>query len=1159
MIHTFVELLDGMVVNPQQSVCSLDPLTQRDYEQVRSWNAPIPKKVDACVHDLVLQHAKDCPQSPAVCSWDGKLTYAELGEASLRLAHRLVALGVAPEVLVPVCFTKSMYAIVAMLAILRAGGAFVPLDPLHPIERLQFIVRRANAKILLTSSSTAHLFESLAISTLSVEQILLESLATPVDPLPYLIRPYYPAFVLFTSGSTGNPKGVIQEHGPVCTSSVAHGREMYINSESRVLQYAAYTFDVSMMDIFTTLIHGGCVCTPSEEDRLSNIDGVMNSMHVNWALFTPSVASLITPEEVPGLQTLALGGEAVTKENIQCWGGKVRLLNCYGPAECAASTLHLLEPHNSRPGTIGRAFGCGLCWVVDQANHDGLMPIGAIGELVVEGPTLARGYLDDMEKTKAAFIKSPRWPYETTPPPPRRLYKTGDLVRFNSDGTLEFVGRKDLQLKVRGQRVELGEIEHHLSTYPAIALSIAASPQSGSYSKSLLAVVQLREKATLLESATTEIRLLSKSESDAANFNAADLAVFMKSKLPPYMIPDHCLVVKKLPLSVSGKINRKLVDHWLISVTRDLEALTANTGIQSDVIPEDQTTALEISAKVAALVAPQDHRFYSQLQGHDFPLSAVGLDSVQVISLRMFIKRNYDVRVPIGALLHPEATIRNVARRIEKLRITGDEQEIGTVVNVMEEFQRYQEELFNDFSTKGAFIRNVLVTGATGFLGSQIIFKLFTRVNIRKVIVHVRADSAEHGLRRIIKAATLARWWSDCYLPKLEVWTGDLGRPRIGLNAEQWNRLTGNAPPSQRVHAVIHNGAAVHWNAEFSTLKATNVESTLALLKVVNEASSILKFVYVSGGRHHTFEELEVEGAAKEIALPTAYAQTKYLSELLIKEFSRVSVHNMHRVSIVRPSYIIGTVQHGIANIGDYIWRLAASCIEVKGYNAADGNSWLFLSDVGHVATIITECCDTVTKCNNDSRSSRSSCTNSTIDILDGLPVQDFWAILSDLGYDLAPMHQDAWMDAVQTDIDVRHESHPLWPLLHTFETDHGRLGVPTTQIWQDSRATAGTARVKAAIRRNVEFMCEVGFLPRPNKRKCITDEELGDAVFRRSGPAGKQDGRRFFPPRTLQDMKGNGMVGDATDGMVRAQGYDECGAMTGVELSRTVEIGVTR
>ena len=1079
---TLGKAICDILSNPRQLISQLDLFTQRDFEQIRRWNSAFPDKIDSCVHDLLLQHAKESPHSPALCSWDGDLTYDELDKISMRLAHHFINAGIGQEVLVPVCFKKSMYTIVAMVAVLRAGGAFIPLDPSHPGDRLKAIIQKANAKFIIASPDTAHLFVDTAATVINVSLSLLEILPESVDsPLPY-IRPHSAAFVLFTSGSTGKPKGIVQEHASVCTSAIAHGRALHVSSTSRVLQYAAYTFDVSMMDIFTTLIYGGCVCTPSEEDRMSNITQVMNAMRVNYVLFTPSVASLITPEDVPGLQTLALGGEAVTKENIHRWAGKVQLLNCYGPAECAASTIGELKGVAPRPGTIGRAFGCGLCWVADPINHNRLVPIGAVGELLVEGPTLARGYLDDVEKTKAAFIKSPTWLLDIGPGRPRRIYKTGDLVRQNSDGSFDFVGRKDLQFKIRGQRVELGEVEHSLSMYPGIAMSMAAYPQSGPYSKSLVGVLQLRHETLRLSTPSAPICLLSRQQLEATQFIKANLSLYMESRLPKYMVPNHWLVVEKLPLSVSGKIDRKLVDAWLVSTDRDPESSVTGHGYGDLQITPKETIALELSAEVASMAAKGNTRLYSALYAQNFLLSGAGLDSIQLISLSMYIRRHYGTKIHLDTLVHPAATVRSVASCIEGLQASDHEQASELKFDFWKEFQGYQEEVFNSYSQKEVMLRTVFMTGATGFLGSQIVSKLCIQNDVRKIILHVRAESAKHGLQRFIKSATLAGWWSDFYLEKLEIWVGDLGQPRLGITADQWDRLCGKGPVVDRVTAIIHNGAVVHWNADFSTLKPANVDSTMELLKATSESSSMSKFVYVSGGQQLSIEEDNDHNIAEEVVRSNGYAQTKFLSEMLVKEFSRSSLQNTNRVSVVKPGYIIGSVQNGIASVDDFIWRLTASCIDIKGYNDADAGSWLFISDVGRVAAAIVSCCDA----NHNAL---------VVKILDGVTVSEFWNVLrEELGYELFPLSQASWMHAIQKDIEAKRETHQLWPLIHTIEKDQGKLGSlqgPPDVVAED------TIRVKAAIKKNVEFLSGIGFLPKPNGERRLPDGGDGFAFSR--------------------------------------------------------------
>ena len=1088
MANVYSKAINEIMTNPHGTIGAVDLFTQRDLGHIQRWNASFPQKVDACVHDLVLQHAKNSPQLPALCSWDGDLTYQQLDALSLRLTRCLVSAGIKHETLVPVCFKKSMYAVIAMVAILRTGGAFVPLDPSHPQDRLKAIIAKANAKVVVASPETAHLFHGTVATVIAVSSSMIESLDPSLEYSVPEVRTDGAAFVLFTSGSTGKPKGILQEHSSVSTSSLAHGRFLRVTSDSRVFQYAAFTFDVSMMDIFTTLIYGGCVCIPSEDDRMGSFTSVMNKMQVNWVLFTPSVASLISPEEVPTLRTLVFGGEAVKRENINRWFGKVRLFNCYGPAECGACAMSEVVQEDSRPGNIGQQFGAELCWVVNPENHNRLQPIGAVGELVVEGPTLARGYLDDLAKTQAVFIKSPTWPRGAGPDRPRRLYKTGDLVRQNSDGTFDFAGQKDLQLKVRGQRVELGEVEYHLSTFAGIALSMAAMPQSGSYARALVAVIQLHQPNSV-QMKSTKIELVSNEHILAAKFDKDKLSHYLKSKLPTYMVPNHLFVVNSLPLSVSGKIDRKVVDAWLVNTNRTIEPNVASKGHREDLLPIEDVTALEVCSKILSMIAQPGSALFNSLDSSNFSLAAVGLDSIQVISLSMFIRQRFSVKIQLDTLVNPRSTVRSVAASIEKLLGGGQDTTAEPRINIMETFRAYRQDTLKGFSRTEAGLQNVFVTGATGFLGSRILYQLCSRTNVRKIVVLVRSQNAEHALRRIVKSAKLAGWWTDKCFGKLEAWAGDLAKPKLGLNTDQWCRLCGYGSPTERITAVIHNGAAVNWTASFPSLKATNVDSTVDLLKAASQSAALSDFVFVSGGQQLKVGEDDDTEIAEEVARSNGYAQTKFLSELMVKEYAREFAPSQQRMSIVKPGYIIGTVGEGISMTDDFIWRLTASCIDVKGYNVSDANSWLFVSDVDNVAATVLRCC----RCSNaDAAPSRSA---NVVKILEGIPLSDFWSLLKhDLGYDLHPLGFGSWIDRIYTAVESKGEKHQLFPLLQTVEEGQGKLGSPC-----DPRGTVDIdeRRVKAAVKKSMEYLSSIGFLLEPNGGKAFSKGKTGVRLTR--------------------------------------------------------------
>ncbi|KAK5996174.1 Nonribosomal peptide synthetase imqB [Cladobotryum mycophilum] len=245
-------------------------------------------------------------------------------------------------------------------------------------------------------------------------------------------------------------------------SGIHHRRSILEVPTPRVFDFASYSFDVRTDIILSTLIIGGCICVPSDWERHNDIAGAINRLAVNSADLTPSVARLINPDSVPGLQVLKLGGKLSSVADVALWAPKTKPVNVYGPSECLLVTINVLLP-NGNPRTIGRGHGA-VTWVVDPDDHNRLVPPGTVGELVVEGPIVTKGYLHDPERTTSVFIESPDWlPADRRPGrSSERLYKTGDLVHYNPDGTLNFVGCKDTQVKVRGQRVGLSEVEYYI-------------------------------------------------------------------------------------------------------------------------------------------------------------------------------------------------------------------------------------------------------------------------------------------------------------------------------------------------------------------------------------------------------------------------------------------------------------------------------------------------------------------------------------------------------------------------------------------------------------------------------------------------------------------------------------------------------------------------
>lgn len=566
VLEQFEYVIQQLVNAPQAThIKDIALITSAHYQQMVDWNNLVNiQEVDDCVHYIFREQAKLRPHATAVTSYDGEITYTQLDELSDKLASHLVEKGVKPEYLMPMCFDKSMYTIVAMIATLKAGGATVHLGKNSPIDRMTEIIGQTGASFVLTDNVHAHKFDDVT-EVIIVDQKLLDSLNSTAT-LPK-VSPNDPAFVLFTSGSTGKPKGVVGEHGSMCTSSRAHGSNRGVGPSTRLFQYAAYTFDVSVADIFTTLQRGGCICIPSEEERINDIGGAITRMNCNYAFLTPTVAAMLEPKETPTLKKLILGGEAAARDTVQRWAPALDLIVSYGMTECGIHCVDAVPvTPESDPTDVGRPSGCYM-WIVDAEDHNKLAPIGAMGELVIEGKMVSRGYLGDKAKTDAAFVIDPTWSLGSDKP--RRMYKTGDLFKYSAEWSLLCGGRKDFQVKHHGQRIELAEIEAHILADTRANQAVVLLPKAGRLQKKLVAVLSLDSLSQTL-SPETQLNLVSGLDKGVADVQTAAVRSYVATKVPDYMVPAVWIVVQALPLTPNNKMDRVTTTKWLVEMEQEM-------------------------------------------------------------------------------------------------------------------------------------------------------------------------------------------------------------------------------------------------------------------------------------------------------------------------------------------------------------------------------------------------------------------------------------------------------------------------------------------------------------------------------------------------------------------------------------------------------------
>lgn len=575
-VDILVDIIEMCLSNPGASIQSCMAPTRHDLDSIWRWCHDLPPTHDFCMQDMVTEQAKRHPEKVAIDAWDGTLTYGQIELYSNSLAGLLRESGVETHDFVPLCFEKSRWTIVAVLAVMKAGATIAMMDPSLPLGRLQNMAVQVGAKTIVSSRMQHELGTKILPEgpRFVVDEQAFAHVSDP-DTLPALppVPPTALMYIIFTSGSTGTPKGVKISHATYTSSAIPRAAAVGYSEDSRVLDFASYAFDVSIDSMLLTLGNGGTLCIPSDEDRLNDINGVMRQMRINYAGITPSVARILDEDVITSLSALGLGGEASAPRDVNMWGRETRIVIGYGPCECTIGcTVNSSAATGRDYISIGPGNGASI-WIVDPNDHEALVPVGAVGELLVEGPIVGQGYLNDDEKTAAAFIHDPAWllaGHKGFHGRRGRLYKTGDLGMYDPDGSgcILFAGRKDTQVKLRGQRVELGEIESQLkASLPSEANVIAEVivPQASGGQPTLVAFVSQLAKVNGVEE--LEASQLSPDLTKAlTNINTT-----LAKVLPRYMVPNAYIPVSYIPTLISGKIDRKRLRQF--GATVDLQKL----------------------------------------------------------------------------------------------------------------------------------------------------------------------------------------------------------------------------------------------------------------------------------------------------------------------------------------------------------------------------------------------------------------------------------------------------------------------------------------------------------------------------------------------------------------------------------------------------------
>jgi len=540
MLDGLQSLLQGIVDDADRTLSALPVMPAWQWRrEVRDWNDHAVELPVSCIHERFQQMAAQHPDVVAAEMDDEAWTYTELNAAANRVARRLRELGVGPDVLVGVGMVPSLRRLAGILGIMKAGGGYVPLDPDLPAERLEYMVRDAALRVVLTDDQSEEGLAGDMGTVVALDREWAALTATDGSNLEPLATPYNIAYVIYTSGSTGRPKGVMVEHAQVVNFALGMIEHWPLGPGDKVLQFASLNFDVSAMDMFLAVLSGGTAVFGSRQTLLSppRLAELMRTHGVTFTCLPPAVVTLLTGMELPDLRVLISAGEALPSELVRSWlRPGLTFCNGYGPTEAAIGATLIVIDGTIIPPPIGRPMANYRAYVLDRFGQPA--PVGVIGELHLGGAGVTRGYLNMPELTAERFVTDPFvtpsphdvHPYLQEP----RMYRTGDLVKRLRDGNILFVGRVDDQIKIRGLRVELGEIETVLAAHPGIAQAVVVVALDAAGEKQLVGYVRPDGQAPSI----------------------ADLRQEAARRLPAYMVPPRIVVLDEFPLTSNGKIDK---------------------------------------------------------------------------------------------------------------------------------------------------------------------------------------------------------------------------------------------------------------------------------------------------------------------------------------------------------------------------------------------------------------------------------------------------------------------------------------------------------------------------------------------------------------------------------------------------------------------------
>lgn len=656
MAHHLTNILEQIAFQPQVLIGELEMLSTEERAQILAFNNNTADfSRERSVYQIFEQLAEEAPTRVAVVLGDEQVTYGRLNERANQLAQLLRQSGVIEDQPVGILMDRSPWMMESILAVWKAGGAYIPMDMGYPVQRVQGILQDSGARILLTRNypQRVEVEQEFAGQVIDLEEQAAAIRQQSTSNLDLNLNMHSLAYVIYTSGSTGKPKGAMVEHIGMMNHMQAKINDLHLTENCTVAQNASHCFDISVWQFFVALIVGGKTVIYPNELNLNPpafIEQVICDQ-VTILEVVPSFLSVMldTLEEnalpLSMIRYLLVTGEALKANLVKRWFAlypAIPMVNAYGPTEASDDITHYLmeQAPDTDSISIGKPIQNMRIYIVDRTMH--LCPVGVKGEICVAGVGVGRGYLHDSEKTAMAFTEEPFGFYSHDAR--ARLYKTGDLGRWLPDGTIEFFGRKDYQVKIRGFRIELGEIESRLVKHPKVKEAVVVDREDGTGTKYLCAFVVLEQSGV----------------------TSNELREFLTRELPEYMVPAYFLYLDRLPLNLNGKIDRKALPD-----VDEAQVAESNYTAPANEI-EQKLAAIWADALGLEKVSTTDSFF--ELGGHSLKATLLGSK----------IFREFRLLIPINEIFqHP--SVKEMARRLELLQEYNAFQETFMVLHNAEQ------------------------------------------------------------------------------------------------------------------------------------------------------------------------------------------------------------------------------------------------------------------------------------------------------------------------------------------------------------------------------------------------------------------------------------------------------------------------------------------